>query len=88
MITQANLSIVTDSVEKWRRSSGGGQDEGQSQAKEEEHLKNKAEEVDVRRRMNDGSKMKSAWKSCFMRIDFVLIPSFICALEYFSKFYD
>ena len=62
---------------EWRRESGGGQDEGQSQTKEEENLMNKAEEVDVGRRMNDESKMKSAWKICFGRIDFVLIPSFI-----------
>ena len=37
---------------EWRRESGGSQD-GQSQTKEEEHLMNKAEEVDVGRRMKD-----------------------------------
>ena len=46
-------SIITDSVKEWRRESGGGQEEGQSQTKEEEHLMNKAEEVDVGRRMKD-----------------------------------
>ena len=43
---------------EWRRESGGGQNEGQSQTKEEENLMNKAEEVDVGRRMEDEVSVK------------------------------